>query len=278
MDIKKEYKDFCESKRISFEIEGSVSPYDNTTLFCPAGMQKFKDKFDSDYVGTISNIQPCIRVNDIDEIGDGSHLLYFNMMGLFSFRKMSLKESIDFWVEFLNKIGVEIHYVTIHPDKIVEWSKYYLEYGFEIKEDIDCIWSDGVIGGYCTEFYHNDIEIGNIVNTMGDCIDVGFGLERLDSIVNSNNKSKQEILKETIEKILDSGYYPSNKEQGYVLRKLLRTLCKTGFEWDNEFYLKELKRQQKTISKYNKLKNKHKDKSKEWWFSTHGIDITEFNN
>jgi len=60
-------------------METSVKSYDETTLFCPAGMQQFKSKFsDLNYKGTLSNIQPCIRLNDIDEIGDGTHLLYFN--------------------------------------------------------------------------------------------------------------------------------------------------------------------------------------------------------
>ena len=35
-----------------------------------------------------------------------------------------------------------------------------------VRIDNECLWSDGNIGGYCTEFYKNDIEIGNIVNTL----------------------------------------------------------------------------------------------------------------
>ena len=106
-------------------MDDNVKSYDDTTLFCPSGMQKFKDKFkDKSYQGTISNIQSCLRLNDIKEIGDGSHLLYFNMIGLFSFRQLSVMETIDFWMEFLNKIGIIPDYVTIHPDKI-NWKEFY---------------------------------------------------------------------------------------------------------------------------------------------------------
>lgn len=116
-------------------------------------MQQFKPYFkDTNYKGTTSNIQSCLRLNDIDEIGDGTHLLYFNMIGLFSFRELSVKNSIDFWMKFLKEIGITPDYVTIHPDKN-DWIYHYIEYDIDVRFDNDCIWSDGEIGGYCTEFY-----------------------------------------------------------------------------------------------------------------------------
>ena len=64
-------------------------------------MQQFKSKFkDTNFKGTLSNIQSCLRLNDLDEIGDGSHLLYFNMIGLFSFRELTVTQTIDIWMEF----------------------------------------------------------------------------------------------------------------------------------------------------------------------------------
>lgn len=276
--IEKTYEKLCFENEINFETIEAVNPYDNTTLFCPAGMQKYKGLFlDKNVKGkTFANIQSCIRLNDLDSIGDGTHLLYFNMIGLFSFRSMTVASTIDFFVEFLRKIDITPSYVTIHPDKTDEWSSFYDKYGFEIRPDSGCIWSDGNIGGYCTEFYVNDIEIGNIVNPMGDCIDVGFGLERLKLIKGIKLPDENEILKETVFKIIKSGYYPSNKEQGYVLRKLLRTLYKNGTHIDHEFFEMEVKRQERLKNLYNKLKNKNQDKSKEWWFDTHGINIDDF--
>lgn len=254
-------------------MDNNVKSYDDTTLFCPAGMQQFKSKFkDLEYRGTISNIQSCLRLNDIDEIGDGSHLLYFNMIGLFSFQEMSVPQTIDFWMEFLLKIGITPDYVTIHPDK-KEWLEWYVKYNIEVRLDKECIWTDGDIGGYCTEFYKNNIEIGNIVNTMGISIDCGFGKERIEYILNSKKKSREDILSETIYQLIKDGFVPSNQKQGSILRKLLRTCYLEGIEIQHQFYLDEIKRQEKILIRYNNLKDKHTDKDKEWWYSTYGIDI-----
>ncbi len=270
----------CKEYNIPFNLENSIKPHDDTTLFCCSGMQQFKSKFkDPKYFNTISNIQPCLRLNDIDEIGDGTHLLYFNMIGLFSFRQWTVKESIDFWMNFLmNKLNLKIDYVTIHPDRFQEWKDYYSEYSVEVRSNSDCIWTDGEMGGYCTEFFIDDVEIGNIVNCNGDSIDVGFGLERLQMMVGEKViTDKLSILKETILKIIESGYSPSNTKQGYVLRKLLTNLIKNNEKIDHLFYENEVQRQIKILNRYKSLKNKHLDKSKEWWFETHGINIDELN-
>jgi len=236
-------------------------------------MQQFKSKFkDLEYKGTISNIQSCLRLNDIEEIGDGSHLLYFNMIGFFSFREWTVPQTIKYWIGFLNKIGINPDYITIHPDK-PEWSEYYKDYDIEIRFDEGCIWSDGEIGGYCTEFYKDDIEIGNIVNPLGTCIDCGWGLERLEMGLTGKGKSREETLKETVIKIIDSGFKPTYNKQGSLLRKLLRLCYLDNIIIDHQYYKDEIKRQQKIVIRYERLKDKNKDKSKEWWFNTHGIDI-----
>ena len=272
-----QYKTYCKSKGIEFQLNDKVNPYDNTTLFCPSGMQQFKDVFKSKHRGTISNVQSCLRLKDLEEIGDGTHLLFFNMIGLFSFRLMTVQQTIDFWMEFLEDVlKVKVDHVTIHPDKINEWSKFYDQYDVDIKEDPDCTWTDGSINGYCTEFYKDDMEIGNIVNPLGDCIDVGFGLERLEFFTgNTIIKSKEDTLIETCEKLIYSGYYPSNKEQGYVFRKLLRELYQLGSNWDNDHYQREKIRQEKVTKRYKDIKNRPKyiNQSKEWWFDTMGVDI-----
>jgi alanyl-tRNA synthetase len=277
MDIIKEYEKFCENKGVPYQLDDNVRPYDNTTLFCPAGMQQFKKKFKSNETGTIANVQSCIRLNDLEEIGDGTHYLYFDMIGLFSFRTLTVQQAVDFWMEFVvGVLKIDVDYVTIHPDKLDEWRSLYDNYDVEVRADEECKWSDGDIGGYCTEFFKNDVEIGNIVNPLGTCIDVGFGLQRLNMFVNEvKTETKEEILIQTCEKLIHSGYYPSNKEQGYIFRKLLRELYRLGSEWDNEHYFKEKTRQDKVLENYNKNKNKKKyqNKSKEWWFDTMGVDI-----
>ena len=273
MNIIEKYKEYCLSKSIEFRIDDNIKSYDDTTLFCPAGMQQFKTLFkNTDHKGTISNVQSCLRLNDIEEIGDGTHLLYFNMIGFFSFREWSVPDTIDYWMGFLESVGIAPDYVTIHPDK-TEWSEWYNKYNVKVVIDEECIWSDGEIGGYCTEFYKNDIEIGNIVNPLGTCIDVGFGLERIEMVINNIPKTKNDTLKETVFKIIDSGFKPGNNKQGYILKKLLRLCHKNDINIDHKFYHDEIIRQEKILIKWNRLKDKHKDQPKEWWWDTHGIDI-----
>ena len=43
----------------------------------------------------------------------------------------------------------------------------------------------------------------------------------------------------------------------------------------NGFFQEEKIRQSKILERYNRLKDKHLDKSQEWWFETHGIDLKE---
>ena len=270
------YKTHCQEHNIPFEVKQAVNSYDETTLFCPAGMQQYKSSFkDESLNGTVANVQSCIRMNDFEEIGDSTHLLYFNMMGLFSFRELTVPQTIDFWMSFLTqKLNLKLDYVTIHPE-CEQWSQYYSKYDVEVRLQDDCVWSDGEIGGYCTEFFIDDVEIGNIVNPLGTCIDVGFGLERLDLFVNNKTISKERTLIESAERIIASGFKPSNLKQGYVLRKLLREIYTLGLSFDHPFFEQEVERQNKIRARYERLKDKHADKPKEWWFDTHGINIDE---
>ena len=67
IDIRKKYSDFCQKHNVSFENIETVNSYDDTTLFCPAGMQKYKSQFkDLSFKGTVANVQSCIRLNDYD--------------------------------------------------------------------------------------------------------------------------------------------------------------------------------------------------------------------
>ncbi|MEB3044930.1 alanine--tRNA ligase-related protein [Rhizobium mulingense] len=270
------YQDFCLSKGIDFTRIDSVRPHDDTTLFCSAGMQQYKALFsDPSYSGTVANSQACLRMGDLDEIGDGTHLLHFTMLGLFSFREMTVGNAMDFWLELLATLGLVPDHVTIHPDRLAEWTPLY-DGRAAIVADPECIWSDGSISGYCTEFYKDGVEIGNIVNPLGTCIDVGFGTERLDMIVNGTPPDDAlGTLCETVLTIVESGYRPGNKEQGYVLRKLLRRIHKMGGSLDHPFFAEEIERQLRLSAKYLRLRDRHPDMSPGWWFDTHGIDLSD---
>lgn len=271
------YGTFCQENHLDFHINTSVLSPDHTTLFCTSGMHHYKNQFsDIHYTNTFSNIQSCLRLNDLDEIGDGTHYLVFHMLGLFSFRQWSLPKTIDFWMSFLESIDLLPHYVTIHPDKYHQWKHYYRHYPVEIKEDTECVWNDGNIGGYCTEFYHNNVEIGNIVNTLDTCIDVGFGGERILNLKNLLPVStKEQILLETINSLLIDNVVLSNNQHGYILKKLITLLVYEKGYLDHPYYHKIYEQQKEKWQFYlqNYQKSKFFCKDKNWWLDTHGINI-----
>lgn len=239
-------------------------------------MQRFKNHFlDEKFQSSFGNIQKCLRLNDLDEVGDGTHYLDFEMIGFFSFREWTLKQSIDFFMLFLSRLEIQPDYVTIHPDKIKEWSQYYKDYDVEIRSDQECIWSDGNIGGYCTEFFKNDIEIGNIVNPLGNCIDIGFGLERLLMVRNNQTDTKRlEILEKCFQTIVDSGILLGHNKESYILKKIITICLMEGSTHDHPYFLITKK---KMLSNYllylrDRQNSRLKNKDSEYWKSSYGID------
>lgn len=240
-------------------------------------MQKHKSKFtDSESPKTLTDIQHCLRLNDLDEIGDGTHYLDFHMLGLFSFNQMTLQEAVDFWMDFCHHIDVIPDTVTIHPDK-QEWKSLYSRYNVNVVLDPECVWSDGNIGGYCTEFYKDGVEIGNIVNTLGQHIDCGFGMERLESFYTGTEIiSKNEILERTIRVLIDSDVIPSNTGRGYVLRKLIRMGLNDDIDLLNHPMVeKEVKRIERIRNSIPRLVVKNPDKDSTFFWETYGITLDE---
>jgi alanyl-tRNA synthetase len=240
-------------------------------------MQHFKDRYSNpDYFHTLGNIQKCLRLNDLDEVGDGSHYLDFEMIGLFSFRQWSVKETIDFFMSFLTQLNIKPDYVTIHPDKFNEWSSFYSHYNVSIRQDPECLWSDGNIGGYCTEFFKDDIEIGNIVNPLGDCIDVGFGLERLIMVKNGSiNSNRLEILERCCLTMISSGIELGNKKESFILKKIITTCILEGSILDHTYFHTIRGNMYKNYLLYLRDKDKvrFKDKGKSFWKDSYGIDL-----
>jgi len=272
------WKSYCLQHGLSFETNNSVLPPDSSTLFTTSGMQKHKPLFrDTSLIGhTRADVQRCLRLNDLDEIDDDHHHLVFHMMGLFSFRDWSVKQGIEFWYQYLLSQNVPLTHVTVHPDRMDEWSHWHKPYGLPIVADPECQWSDGGISGYCTEFFVGDIEVGNIVNPLGTCLDVGFGLERLEQVTGSpRNLTGIARLQYTLDVLVDSGVAPGAKTQSYVMRRLMRTLRERGGSWDNPRWDKELQRHERQRRLYERLKKHNLDKDEGWWWSTHGIVLSE---
>src|SRR5580658_9182607 len=87
-----------------FEILGfplvtdtNVIPKDKTTLFVCSGMQQVKDRFETPDGSKYGSIQSCVRTNDLELVGDGSHLTYFEMIGNFSFGGNDYELSVELW-------------------------------------------------------------------------------------------------------------------------------------------------------------------------------------
>lgn len=273
-----EYKNFCQNKKLIFDIHEDILSPDSTTLFMSSGMQRYKHLFkDTRYKGTFTNIQKCLRLNDLNEIGDGTHSLSFDMIGLFSFRELTVKQSIDFMMQFCISIGITPDYVTIHPDKVNEWSHFYDDYSFvEIRIDNECTWSDGNLGGYCTEFYKNNIEIGNIVNTIDTCIDVGFGVERLLLVLGYNNcKTKLQLLEETCLLLINNNVTISHWKQGHVLKKLVSESLFLGSKLDNDIFNQVRNSHLVIYKNFLNLskRNSNKNKPMLYYKETMGFDI-----
>ncbi|MBS1704510.1 MAG: alanine--tRNA ligase [Armatimonadetes bacterium] len=109
-ELRRKYLRFFESKGHSAYPSGSLVPYDVTgrldesLLFNGAGMVQFKPYFRGvakPENPRLTTAQKCVRTGDIDEVGDLSHLTFFEMLGNFSFGDYFKAEAIDFSWEFL---------------------------------------------------------------------------------------------------------------------------------------------------------------------------------
>jgi alanyl-tRNA synthetase len=109
-ELREKYLRFFESKGHLIHDSGSLIPYDVTgrldesLLFNGAGMVQFKPYFRGIAEPPrkrLTTAQKCVRTGDIDEVGDDSHLTFFEMLGNFSFGDYFKLEAIDYSWEFL---------------------------------------------------------------------------------------------------------------------------------------------------------------------------------
>ena len=296
---------------------------DPTVLFTTAGMHPLVpyllgEKHPSGK--RLTDVQKCVRTEDIDEVGDDTHCTFFEMLGNWSLGDYFKQESISMSFEFLTKhlnIPVERLAVTVFEgDEVVSadeeaveiWKSHGLKdeqifrYGRE-----DNWWGPAGQTGPCgpdTEIFYDMgkpkcgpncgpschcgkyVEIWNNVfmqfNKEADGsfteltqknVDTGMGLERVLTIFNGKTNvydtelfiPVMEKLKEILngeEKVLTERdrriicehtrtitfilgdpmkISPSNTEQGYILRRLIRRIIRLFKKADiNTNYLCEL--------------------------------------
>ncbi|OGN01741.1 MAG: hypothetical protein A3I26_01505 [Candidatus Yanofskybacteria bacterium RIFCSPLOWO2_02_FULL_43_10] len=281
-EIREKFLKFFEDRGHKIVPSSSLLPADPSVLFTTAGMQQFKPYFlgDADPVKDFGgrrtvSIQKSMRTSDIDEVGDESHLTFFEMLGHFSFGDYFKKETIEWTYEFLTdvlKISKDRLSATVFAgdDKIPfdeesynAWSRFLPADRIRKGPREDNVWGPPGPEGPCgaaNEVYVDDMEVATLVFMEYNCdkdqnltplpqkgVDVGWGLERIVMITQGKGNIFETDLFEPIMKLLlDSpnkwlgriiadharavvfliadGVTPSNKERGYVLRRLLRRM------------------------------------------------------
>ena len=295
-EIRQKFLDFFKERGHAIVPSSSLIPEDPSVLLTTAGMQQFVPYFigilnpEKDFASRrVTSIQKAFRTVDIDEIGDETHLTFFEMLGHFSFGDYFKNETIEWTFEFLTKI-LEISKdrisatVFVGDDKIsFDQESYDAWLRFLPKEKIkkgakkDNVWGPVGTEGICgaaNEVYVDDVEVATLVFVEYFCakdgsltllsqkgVDVGWGLERvimfsqsrknifetdllfplIDLIPKDFSISKKRISADHLRAIsflISDGVRPSNKEAGYVLRRLLRRLIlllKEGVDVKNIF-------------------------------------------
>lgn len=117
-ELRSKYIAFFKSKG-HVEISGRslIPENDPTVLFTTAGMHPLVPYLmgEPHPAGRrLTDFQKCIRTGDIDEVGDSSHLTFFEMLGNWSLGDYFKDEAIAFSYEFLT--GAD--YLAIPPEKI----------------------------------------------------------------------------------------------------------------------------------------------------------------
>jgi alanyl-tRNA synthetase len=291
--IRQSFLEFFKKKGHKIVPSSSLIPDDSSVLLTTAGMQQFKKYFTGELdaqkdfgVKNTVSIQKCFRTSDIDEVGDKTHLTFFQMLGHFSFGDYFKKETIKWTFELLTDVfkisperitarvfeGSEI--IPFDKESFDIWSEYIPKERILKGPKEDNFW--GPVGnegpcGACNEVYVDNIEVatlvfieyyresgGNFKTLPQRGVDVGWGFERLVAIL--NNKESvfgTDIFKEIADKIKEfaseaderakrilidhlrasvfliaDGVRPSNKEAGYILRRLLRRILAYSVKYD----------------------------------------------
>ena len=301
MNLKDEFiKYFVEHGHVEIPSAPLIPENDPTVLFNTAGMQPLipyllgephpKGK-------RLCDAQKCVRLTDLDDIGDKTHHTFFEMLGNWSLGDYFKKESIGYSFEFLTKvlnIPLERLAVTVFAgNKDIPRDNVSAEIWMNLgipKERIaylgveDNFWiagESGPCGGDTEIFYFrsddeipvkfdpkddrwveiwnnvfmefNKDESGKITELAKKNVDTGMGLERVVAVLEGvNDNYKTSIWKEilaSIEKVSGNTYEgnetsmriiadhirtsvfisadragikPSNTDQGYILRRLIR--------------------------------------------------------
>ena len=168
-EIRRRFLDhFVRYRHLEVASAPLVAPGDPTLLFTSAGMVPFKPYFLGQAAPPrprLASIQKCFRTTDIDEVGDDSHLTFFEMLGNFSFGDYFKAEAQAFAWELVTQelaIPADRLVTTIfHDDEeaFKGWRKLGVPASkiYRYGKAEGNYWSAGVDGpcGPCSEIYYD---------------------------------------------------------------------------------------------------------------------------
>ncbi len=119
-ELRQKYLEFFKSKGHAILPSASLLPdNDPTVLFTTAGMHPLVPYLMGQQHPEgkrVSNVQKCIRTQDIDEVGDNRHDTFFEMLGNWSLGDYFKKEAIEWSFEFLTSkeyLGLDIRKLAV---------------------------------------------------------------------------------------------------------------------------------------------------------------------
>jgi alanyl-tRNA synthetase len=275
----------------SLVVDRALIPSDDeSTLFVCSGMQPVKGRFRACDGGRHASLQSCLRMDDLEAVGDGEHLTYFEMVGSFSFAPGEYELAVQLWDAIARELRLPVTHVTVHPER-PDHRRMWERCGRRVELDPACVWSDGDVGGHCCEVFCGEVEIGTIVNPMPDLADVGFGWERLHQVLEGRATVFETSLfaqgcsqvvadhLRALERLVENGVHPGNRGREYVCRKLARRFLR---EWSGgprvspalaAILDEESERRHRVLRLGRRLVSnpRWRHMPAEWWWDTHGI-------
>ena len=170
-ELRRAYLDYFVSKGHTEVASASLIPHDPTVLFSVAGMVPFKSYFTGDEVAPYRRAvtsQKCARAggkhNDLDDVGRTMrHLVFFEMLGNFSFGDYFKTDAIPYAWEFLTEwlgFDPETLWVSVHDSDDEAEAIWHEVAGIPMNRiqrigDKDNFWQMGDTGpcGPCSEIF-----------------------------------------------------------------------------------------------------------------------------
>lgn len=173
--IRRKFIQFFEKNNHKSHMHSPLAPssYD-TTMFTIAGMKQFTNYFlgkEQPPYENLCTIQPCIRLNDLQNVGKTKrHHTFFEMLGNFSFGGYFKENAIDLAFRFLTEelnIDVNYLYFTVHvtdQESYNIWKTKVPENKILFIDSDDNFWRSGPFGpcGPCTEIYFDTLKANSV--------------------------------------------------------------------------------------------------------------------